>query len=54
MKKALFPGSFDPLTLGHVDIINRGVEVFDEVIVAIGINSEKKKYVLFGRSQTIY
>ena len=42
MKKALFPGSFDPLTLGHVDIIKRGVEVFDEVIVAIGINSEKK------------
>ena len=42
MKKALFPGSFDPLTLGHVDIINRGVDVFDEVIVAIGINSEKK------------
>jgi len=42
MKKALFPGSFDPLTLGHVDIINRGLEVFDEVIVAIGINSEKK------------
>jgi pantetheine-phosphate adenylyltransferase len=41
MKKALFPGSFDPLTLGHVDIINRGVALFDEVIVAIGINSEK-------------
>jgi len=41
MKKALFPGSFDPLTLGHVDIIKRGVVLFDEVIVAIGINSEK-------------
>ena len=41
MKKALFPGSFDPLTLGHVDIIKRGVALFDEVIVAIGINSEK-------------
>ena len=41
MKKALFPGSFDPLTLGHLDIINRGVALFDEVIVAIGINSEK-------------
>lgn len=42
MKKALFPGSFDPLTLGHYDIIKRGVELFDEVIVAIGINSDKK------------
>lgn len=41
MKKALFPGSFDPLTLGHVDIIKRGVALFDDVIVAIGINSEK-------------
>lgn len=41
MKKALFPGSFDPLTLGHYDIIKRGIELFDEVIVAIGINSEK-------------
>lgn len=41
MKKALFPGSFDPLTLGHYDIIQRGVALFDEVIVAVGINSEK-------------
>ena len=42
MKKALFPGSFDPLTLGHYDIIKRGVTLFDEVIVAIGINADKK------------
>jgi pantetheine-phosphate adenylyltransferase len=42
MKRAIFPGSFDPITLGHYDIIKRGVELFDEVIVAIGINSEKK------------
>lgn len=42
MKKALFPGSFDPLTLGHFDIIKRGVTLFDEVIVAIGVNSDKK------------
>ncbi|MEO8774476.1 MAG: pantetheine-phosphate adenylyltransferase [Gelidibacter sp.] len=42
MKRALFPGSFDPLTLGHFDIINRGIKLFDEVIVAIGINAEKK------------
>ncbi len=42
MKKAIFPGSFDPLTLGHVDIIQRGVTVFDELIIAIGINADKK------------
>jgi len=41
MKRALFPGSFDPITLGHYDIINRGVKLFDEVIVAIGINADK-------------
>ena len=42
MRRALFPGSFDPITLGHLDIIKRGVKLFDEVIVAIGVNSEKK------------
>ncbi len=41
MKRALFPGSFDPLTLGHYDIIKRGIKLFDEVVVAIGINAEK-------------
>ena len=42
MKVALFPGSFDPITLGHYDIINRGVQLFDKIIIAIGVNSEKK------------
>ena len=42
MKRAIFPGSFDPLTLGHYDIINRGITLFDELIIAIGINAEKK------------
>ncbi|WP_396163485.1 pantetheine-phosphate adenylyltransferase [Flavobacterium sp.] len=42
MKKAIFPGSFDPITYGHYDIIKRGVSLFDEVIVAIGVNAEKK------------
>jgi len=42
MKRAIFPGSFDPITLGHVDIINRAIELFDEIVIAIGINTEKK------------
>lgn len=42
MKKAVFPGSFDPITLGHYDIIKRAINLFDEVIVAIGVNAEKK------------
>lgn len=42
MKRALFPGSFDPLTLGHYDIIKRGIKLFDEIVVAIGVNSAKK------------
>jgi pantetheine-phosphate adenylyltransferase len=41
-RKAVFPGSFDPITLGHFDIIKRGISLFDEVIVAIGINADKK------------
>lgn len=42
MKKAVFPGSFDPITLGHEDVITRAIPLFDEVIVAIGVNSSKK------------
>ncbi|MCH4824120.1 pantetheine-phosphate adenylyltransferase [Gramella lutea] len=42
MKKAVFPGSFDPLTLGHTDIIDRALPLFDEIILAIGTNSSKK------------
>ena len=43
MKKriAVFPGSFDPVTIGHTDIINRGLNLFDEIVIAIGINSAK-------------
>jgi len=41
MKRAVFPGSFDPITLGHVDIINRALPIFNEIIIAIGINADK-------------
>jgi pantetheine-phosphate adenylyltransferase len=41
MKKAVFPGSFDPITLGHVDIISRSLPLFDEIVIAIGINAKK-------------
>lgn len=42
MKIAVFPGSFDPITVGHVDIVKRALPLFDEVVVAIGVNSQKK------------
>ena len=42
MKIAAFPGSFDPITLGHYDIIERAVPLFDKLIIAIGQNSQKK------------
>lgn len=42
MRKAIFPGSFDPITLGHFDIIKRALPLFDEIVIAIGINAEKK------------
>lgn len=37
----LFPGTFDPITLGHEDIINRAIPLFDKIIVGIGINTSK-------------
>jgi len=42
MKIAVFPGSFDPITLGHVEVIKRVLPLFDQVIIAIGINNSKK------------
>ena len=41
MKRAIFPGTFDPFTLGHLDILNRSKLIFDEVIIGIGKNDEK-------------
>tara|TARA_Y100000994_G_C15575337_1_gene394247 strand:- start:69 stop:521 length:453 start_codon:yes stop_codon:yes gene_type:complete len=42
MKKAVFPGSFDPITIGHLDIVERAIKVFDEIIIAVGDNTNKK------------
>lgn len=44
MKKAIFPGSFDPFTKGHTNIVERSVKLFDEVIIGIGNNPQKKRY----------
>ncbi|MEJ2471479.1 MAG: pantetheine-phosphate adenylyltransferase [Desulfuromonadales bacterium] len=48
---AVYPGSFDPITYGHLDIIERGLEVFDEIIIAVARNSEKKS--LFSTEERI-
>jgi pantetheine-phosphate adenylyltransferase len=42
MKIAVFPGSFDPITLGHIDLVKRALPLFDRIVVAIGENSQKK------------
>ena len=50
-KTAVYPGSFDPITYGHLDIIERGLEVFDEIVIAVARNSEKKS--LFSTEERI-
>lgn len=45
MRKVLFPGSFDPFTLGHADIVKRALGLFDEVVVAVGYNEQKKGWM---------
>ena len=43
MKKVcVFPGSFDPITVGHVDLVRRATPLFDKIVVAVGVNSQKK------------
>ncbi|MBO8458741.1 MAG: pantetheine-phosphate adenylyltransferase [Bacteroidetes bacterium] len=42
MKRAIFPGSFDPFTIGHYSIVMRGLEIFDEIVIGIGINQTKR------------
>jgi pantetheine-phosphate adenylyltransferase len=52
MRKAVFPGSFDPITLGHVDIIERALPLFDKIVIAIGNNYDKK--YMFNLDQRIH
>ena len=44
MRLAIYPGSFDPVTHGHLDIVRRGAQLFDRVIVAVSENPHKKPY----------
>ena len=53
MKRALFAGSFNPFTIGHADIVKRGLELFDEVVIAIGDNLEKPSSDIDERLTTI-
>lgn len=43
VKKAIYPGSFDPFTNGHLDIVKKAADIFDQVHIVIGVNSEKKR-----------
>lgn len=43
-RRAIFPGAFDPFTIGHEDIVLRGLDMFDEIVVAVGVNSEKRSF----------
>jgi len=53
MKTAIFPGSFDPITLGHQDIIKKSLNLFDNVIIGVGQNSEKK-YMFSAEKRKIF
>jgi pantetheine-phosphate adenylyltransferase len=48
MRRAIYPGSFDPVTNGHLDIIERGCKLFDEIIVSILVNPEKTPFFTLG------
>ena len=50
-KKVIFPGSFDPITIGHIEIVEKSLKIFDEIIIAIGTNPEKK--YMFTESQRL-
>ena len=51
MRKAIFPGTFDPFTLGHLDILKRSLSLFDEIIVGVGVNENKN--TMFNPNQRV-
>jgi len=53
-KTAIFPGSFDPITLGHLDIIERSLPLFDKIIIGIGQNTQKKSYFPLEKKSKAY
>lgn len=53
MKKALFPGSFDPFTLGHQAIVEDGLKIFDRIVIGIGANSEKSGLLTVANRQRL-
>ncbi len=53
MKTALFPGSFDPITIAHVDIVRRSLPLFDKIIVGIGLNSAKQSFLQAGLREQV-
>lgn len=53
MKIALFPGSFDPITIAHVDILKRALPLFDKIIVGIGLNSSKQGFLAAEKREEI-
>jgi pantetheine-phosphate adenylyltransferase len=48
-RKAIFPGTFDPYTIGHYSIVKRSLELVDEIVIAIGVNDAKKTYFPVGK-----
>src|SRR3954465_10971711 len=53
IRRAVCPGSFDPVTNGHIDIIQRASQLFDEVVVAVGVNKSKSRARLFSAEERI-
>lgn len=53
MKTALFPGSFDPITIAHVDILTRALPLFDKIVVGIGLNSSKQGFLTAEKREAI-
>ena len=47
-KVAIFPGSFDPFTIGHASIVKRGLPMFDEIVIGVGVNESKRSLFTYG------